>query len=53
MAEKLIHLPENISPLLDDIKRKRITSCEPKTNRAIVVDAIKLMHKKVCKNDRD
>lgn len=48
MAETVqIHLPSEMAPIFDDIRKVRSANCEPTTNKAIVIDAVKKMHSEV------
>ena len=49
MAEKLIHLPEEMKPIIKEIATEKAKACEPNSARAIAIEALKLLHKKVCK----
>lgn len=49
MAEKLIHLPEEMKPIIEAIAIEKAKVCEPNSARAITIEALKLLHKKVCK----
>lgn len=50
MAENIqVKLPVEMTPLVEEIKQVRSEKFEPKSNKAIVIDAIKNYHKKVCK----
>lgn len=47
MAAELIQvkLPSEMTPLFADIKAERAKACEPLSNKAIVIDAVKAYHK--------
>ena len=48
MAETVqIHLPSEMAPIFDDIRKVRSANCEPTTNKAIVIDAVKEMHSRL------
>lgn len=48
MAETVqIHLPSEMAPIFEDIRKVRSANCEPTTNKAIVIDAVKKMHSEV------
>ena len=42
-----VHLPADITPVLDEIKAARAANFEPTTYKAIVIDALKEMHSKI------
>ena len=42
-----VHLPTEITPILDDLRAARAAKCEPTTNKAIVIDALKGMHSRL------
>ncbi len=42
-----VHLPTEITPIIDEIRAFRIAKCEPTTNKAIVIDAVKEMHSRL------
>ena len=42
-----VHLPADITPVLDEIKAVRAANFEPTTYKAIVIDALKEMHSKI------
>ena len=45
MAETIqIHLPLEMSPIINDIRKIRSAKFEPTSNKSIVIDAIKMMH---------
>lgn len=46
-----LQLPDEMSKFFDDIKAVREKNLEPSTNRQIVIDAVKDLHKKVIKKD--
>lgn len=46
-SEIQIKIPNEMLPLLDEIRAKRAAKCEPLSNKYIVIDAIKDLHKKV------
>lgn len=45
-----VQLPDEISPILSDIKEVRSRNMEPKTVKAIVIDALKTYHENKCSN---
>lgn len=47
-----IHLPNELSSHINDIKQAHKSKLLPSTNRAIMVEAIKHYHKKVVSNGR-
>ena len=48
MADSVqVHLPTEITPILDDPRAARAAKCEPTTNKAIVIDALKGMHSRL------
>jgi hypothetical protein len=47
MAEVQIHLPTEMTPIFEDIRAVRAAKCEPTTNKAIVIDALKEMHSRL------
>jgi len=49
MADLLTHIPEGMGSLIEDIKAVKAGKQEPTTRRAIVIEAIKLLHKRLCK----
>ena len=42
-----VHLPADITTVLDEIKAVRAANFEPTTYKAIVIDALKEMHSKI------
>lgn len=42
-----VHLPADITPVLDEIKAVRAANFEPTTYKSIVIDALKEMHSKI------
>ena len=40
-----VKLPAEMTPLFADIKAERAKACEPLSNKAIVIDAVKAYHK--------
>jgi hypothetical protein len=42
-----VHLPTEMTPIFDDIRAVRAAKCEPTTNKAIVIDALKEMHSRL------
>lgn len=46
-----LQLPDEMSKYFDEIKAIREKNLEPSTNRQIVIDAVKDLHKKVVKKD--
>lgn len=42
-----VQLPDEVSQYLNDIRIDRIAKCEPITNKAIVIDAVKEMHSRL------
>ena len=42
-----VHLPPEITPILEAIKLDRAAKCEPTSNKAIVIDALKDMHSRI------
>lgn len=49
MAEIQVHLPQELTTVFDDIREVRAKEFKPTSNKAIVIDAVKDMHKKVTK----
>lgn len=47
MAEVQVHLPTEMTPIFEEIRAARAKKCEPTTNKAIVIDALKEMHSKI------
>lgn len=48
MADTIqVHLPTEMTPIFDDIRAVRASKCEPTTNKAIVIEAVKKMHSEV------
>ena len=48
MAETIqVHLPPEMTSFFDDIRKARAANCEPTSNKAIVIDAVKKMHSEV------
>ena len=43
-----VQLPDEINPILNDIKEVRSRNMEPKSVKAIVIDALKTYHKNKC-----
>ena len=46
-ASVQVHLPPEIAPILDAIKMDRAAKCEPTTNKAIIIDALKSMRDRI------
>lgn len=42
-----VHLPPEITPILEAIKLDRAAKCEPTSNKAIVIDALKSMRDRI------
>ncbi len=42
-----VHLPLEISPILEAIKLDRAAKCEPTSNKSIIIDALKDMHSRI------
>lgn len=42
-----VQLPSEMAPIFEDIRKVRISNCEPKTNKSIVIDAVKKMHSEI------
>ena len=42
-TEVQVHLPPEITPILEAIKLDRAAKCEPTSNKATVIDALKMM----------
>lgn len=49
MAELITRVPESLSPLIRDIKAVKEANNEPSSRKVIMVEALKTLHKKVCK----
>ena len=49
MSKIQVKLPEEMSPLFDDLKRIRSANCEPTSSLSIVIDAVKALHKNKAK----
>lgn len=47
-----IHLPQELMPLIEDIRLLHKDKLLPTTNRAIIVESVKNYHKKVVSNGR-
>lgn len=43
-----VQLPDEINPILSDIKEVRSRKMEPKSVKSIVIDALKTYHKDNC-----
>ena len=43
-----VQLPDEITPMLNDIKEVRSRNMEPKSVKAIVIDALKTYHENKC-----
>ena len=50
-TEVQVHLPPEIAPILDSIKLDRAAKCEPTSNKAIVIDALKMMRESIASNN--
>ena len=46
-TEVQVHLPPEITPILEAIKLDRAAKCEPTSNKAIVIDALKSMRDRI------
>lgn len=42
-----VQLPDEVSQFLKDIRSDRAAKCEPITNKAIIIDALKEMHSRL------
>lgn len=50
MAETIqVHLPAELTPVFEEIREVRAKQFKPTSNKSIVIDAVKDMHKKVTK----
>lgn len=50
MAETIqVHLPSELNTVFEDIRVARAKQFKPTSNKSIVIDAVKDMHKKVTK----
>ena len=48
MAECVqVKLPPEMTKIVDDIRVIRVSKCEPTSNKAIVIDALKDMHSRI------
>lgn len=54
MAECVqVKLPPEMTKIVDDIRVIRVSKCEPTSNKAIVIDALKMMHSNIKANDSE
>lgn len=50
MADTIqVHLPPEMNPVFEDIREIRAKEFKPTSNKSIVIDAVKDLHKKVTK----
>jgi hypothetical protein len=49
MPEIQVHLPMELNPVFEEIREVRAKEFKPTSNKSIVIDAVKDMHKKVTK----